>query len=213
MRLTQLETELKCRLGYPYRWGRKQNNYWDKATNFIYQTPHFDQLLKHFEQAFAQHPEKQQWLDYTLNRWFNFWSAQALEKVFCHASAGVRPASDPQDSEKDFFITNIPFDHKTTVFPQRYPHSLHYAHQHPETLLQWLYEHQSKGKRLHHKNRLFVVLYDTYEQNHWQLKAYLTWLKALVDYYVHHFDSSRLFRLPGAYGEAPILADIIWAIR
>lgn len=213
MRLTQLETELKHRLAYPYRWGRKQRNDWDNATNFIYKHPYFTQVMAQFENIFAHHTDKKDWLDYTLNRWYNFWSAQALEKVFCHASASVNPATNPKDSEKDFFISGIPFDHKTTIFPKRYPHSLDYAHQHPYDLIQWLYTNQSQGKRKHHKNRIFVVLYDTYQQEHWQLKAYLTWLKALVDYYVHHFNSERLVCLPSPDGTDIIKADIIWAIR
>lgn len=213
MRLSQLETELKQRWAYPYRWGRKQNNAWDNATNFVYQIPRFEPLMAKFEQVFAQKTNKSDWLDYTLNRWYNFWSAQALEKVFCHASASVNPALNPKDSEKDFFIADIPFDHKTSVFPKRYPRSLHYAYQHPQDLMQWFYEHQSQGKRKHYKNRIFVVLYDSYQQEHWKLKACLTWLKALIDYYVHHFDSEQLVCLPSPQGKACPRADIIWAIR
>ena len=34
--LIKTEGELKKRLTYPYKWGRKQNNEFDKLTNFIY---------------------------------------------------------------------------------------------------------------------------------------------------------------------------------
>lgn len=213
MRLSQLENELKQRLEYPYRWGRKQNNPWDQSTNFIYQIPHFKDVLKQVNNKFSSYANKQQWIDYTLNRWYNFWSAWALEKVFCHASSAVSPASNPKDAEKDFFIQDIPFDHKTSVFPKNYPHPLDFAIQNPETLIRWLYTNQSQGNRLHHKNRIFIILYDTYTQSHWELKAYLTWLKVLIDYYVHHFSPQQLITLPPANNSPAITADIIWAIR
>ncbi|OJJ23813.1 hypothetical protein BKI52_05535 [marine bacterium AO1-C] len=211
MRLSQLEEELKKRFVHPYQWGRTQNNSWDQATNFIYQIPHLEQVLTECNNRFANHENAQEWQNYALNRWYNFWSAWAIEKVF-GASLEVIPAKNPKDSEKDFFIKGLPFDHKTTVFPKNYPHSLVYAQQNPESLIRWLYKHQSKENRQHFKNRLFIVLYDSYFERHWQLKAYLIWLKALVDYYVNHFDAEKLVTVP-LEDHSPVLADIIWAIR
>lgn len=46
MDLVRLENELKKRWKYPYRWGRKQSNNWDRMTNFIYKTYSFELLLK-----------------------------------------------------------------------------------------------------------------------------------------------------------------------
>ena len=40
-----LETELQKRLQYPYLWGRKQNDFWDGYTNFIYTTPTWEDLM------------------------------------------------------------------------------------------------------------------------------------------------------------------------
>jgi|GEM_PF-4648903 len=34
----KIEVELKKRLAYPHKWGRKQNDEFDKLTNFIYHT-------------------------------------------------------------------------------------------------------------------------------------------------------------------------------
>ena len=36
--LIQIESELKKRLSYPYKWGQKQNDIFDNQTNFIYHT-------------------------------------------------------------------------------------------------------------------------------------------------------------------------------
>ena len=44
--LTEIEFELKKRLVYPYKWGQKQNDIFDKQTNFIYHTFSFEELLK-----------------------------------------------------------------------------------------------------------------------------------------------------------------------
>jgi len=211
MRLSQLEDELKKRFVYPYQWGRTQNNAWDQSTNFIYQTPYLAQVLTECERRFAVHKDAHERQNYALNRWYNFWSAWAIEKVFGSAMEVV-PAQNPRDVEKDFFIQGLPFDHKTTVFPKSYPHSLAYAQGNPKSLIRWLYRHQSKENRRHFKNRLFIVLYDSYFEQHWQLKAHLIWLKALVDYYVNHFDTEQLIKVE--IDEHPsILTDIIWAIR
>ena len=55
-------------------------------------------------------------------------------------------------------INKTPFDHKTTVFPKGFGHTLDYAINHEEELISWLYEHQSSQGRLHYKNRLFVIV-------------------------------------------------------
>ncbi len=36
--LIEIESELKKRLVYSYKWGQKQNDSFDKPTNFIYHT-------------------------------------------------------------------------------------------------------------------------------------------------------------------------------
>jgi len=35
MNLQRVERELKKRLSYPYKWGRKQSNDWDRQTNLF----------------------------------------------------------------------------------------------------------------------------------------------------------------------------------
>ena len=211
MRLSQLEQELKKRFAFTYQWGRPQNNSWDQSTNFIYHTQYLDQVLNECKTRFSSKDSPQKWQNYALNRWYNFWSAWAVEKVF-GAATEVVAAKNPKDSEKDFFIKGIPFDHKTTVFPKNYPHSINQALENPQDLIRWLYQNQSKENRQHFKNRLFIVLYDSFFQKHWQLKAHLIWLKALVDYYVNHFDPENLIKIE-LEGHSPIFTDIIWAIR
>ena len=47
--LIQIEGELKKRLTYPYKWGRKQNDEFDRLTNFVYRTSSFEEILKEID--------------------------------------------------------------------------------------------------------------------------------------------------------------------
>ena len=49
MDLTRVERELKKRLLYQYKWGRKQSDLWDRNTNFIYKIYSFELLLVKLE--------------------------------------------------------------------------------------------------------------------------------------------------------------------
>jgi len=203
MDLQRLENELKKRLPYPYRWGRKQTNDWDKLTNFIYKTYSFEALLKktqHFNQNIK---------DYTFNRWFNFWSAMAVEYIFAIHN-NVEPNKNSYDKLVDFKINNIPFDHKTSVFPKGYGKSIDYALKNKKDLIEWLYENQSQQGRKHLKNRLFVVLYCSSGQ-HWKLKAEIFLLKAEIDKYCENFNTESLISLD--YGESKIFSDIIFVLN
>ena len=55
--LIQIEKELKKRLAYPYKWGRKQNDDFDRLTNFVYRIPTFDEVLKETEVKFRKDKE------------------------------------------------------------------------------------------------------------------------------------------------------------
>ena len=120
LNLLQVETELKKRLDYPYKWGRKQNNYFDKQTNFIYNTLRFDDLLIELDKRFKSDAEYDKYFNYAMNRWYNFWSAQAVEQIFC-TFPDVKPARDSKDRLVDFTIQGAAFDHKTSVFPKNFP--------------------------------------------------------------------------------------------
>jgi hypothetical protein len=206
-----LEKELKKRWNYDYSWGTKQTNAFDVQTNFIYTTKEFDHLLVHIDKLFKKHPQYINLKNYTLNRWYNFWSAKAVEDFFCEHTK-VTPHPNSKDKFTDFYIENIPFDHKTTVFPKGFGKSIPYAIQHKTELIQWLYQNQSKEQRQHFKNRLFIVLIngENYEV-HWKLKAEIMWLKKIISTYLSKFDSAKLQTF--TFENKTVYADIIWAIR
>ncbi len=212
MELQHLENELKKRLKYPYIWGRKQNNYWDYLTKFIYNIDDFDQVKKIINSRYQHNKHKgikyKDLFNYAINRWFNFWSAEAVEKIFC-SFPNVIPAKNKRDKLKDFTINNIKFDHKTTVFPRTYTKNYNNAKRNPEHLIKWLYYNQSQQQRKHLRTRLFIVLYDK-RGEHWKLKSEILWLKQIIVNYVNNFDESRLFKFRFV-DKIDTFSDIIWA--
>ncbi|HQE91598.1 MAG TPA: hypothetical protein PLH19_03720 [Anaerolineae bacterium] len=204
------ERELKKRWAYPYRWGRVQNDLFDAQTRFVYDIPLFEPLLAELERRFGAAPEREAFFDYALNRWYNFWSARAVEDIFA-ALDGVTPAENQRDRLVDFTLNGVRFDHKTSVFPRGFGHDLTYAVNHPTALIEWLYRAQSQEQRQHYANRLFIVLYAA-GGAHWKLKAELMWLSGIVRDYVATFDAARLQRFTFT-PEQETLSDIIWAIQ
>ncbi len=203
MDLASVEEELKKRLKYPYKWGRKQADLWDSDTNFIYQIYSFDILLKkteHFSQELK---------DYALNRWYNFWSARAAEYIFT-SHANVIANKNSYDKLVDFTIDNIAFDHKTSIFPKGFNKSYDYARENEKELIKWLYDNQSQQGRKHLKNRLFIIMYDKNNQ-HWKMKSEITELKKEIDFYVTNFLQSNLYELD--FGEGKVYSDILWITK
>ncbi|TRX23233.1 hypothetical protein FNW25_13755 [Flavobacterium franklandianum] len=200
MDLLRVETELKKRLIYPYKWGRKQSDDWDAKTSFIYSTYTFEKLLE----KIASLDEEVR--NYALNRWYNFWSAEAVENLFS-LHEKVTPNINKFDKLIDFTINKTCFDHKTTVFPIGFNQTVAYAKNNPAELIQWLYLNQSQESRKHLKNRLFIVLVEK-NKEHWKLKAEIKLLKSEIDTYVENFNSENL--IPINLENNTILSDLIW---
>lgn len=208
LELKNIEIELKRRYPYPYKWFRKQNDAWDNYTNFIYHTPDWDTLIRKLAILVETHDfDKQQIFQYAANRWYNFWSARAVEHIFSEMD-GIEPVAEKKDSEKDFFLCGIPFDHKTSVFPKQFKKSFAYAQTHKTELIEWLYKNQSTQKRHHFKNRLFIVVYAE-NGEHWKLKAEIGLLKKSIQKYVAGFNREQLHSLTFANNQQA-LSDIIW---
>ncbi|MBT4730646.1 hypothetical protein HOB87_01575 [Candidatus Woesearchaeota archaeon] len=203
MDLPRVERELKKRLPYQYRWGRKQSNSWDSDTNFIYQTYSFESLLKKTEQF------SQELKDYALNRWYNFWSAMAAEDIFA-SHDNVIANKNSYDKLVDFTIDDIPFDHKTSIFPKGFNKSYEYAIENEKELIQWLYDNQSQQGRKHLKNRLFIIMYDKNNQ-HWKMKSEIMELKKEIDLYVDDFSQSNLYEFD--FGDGKVYSDILWITK
>ena len=208
--LSEIETELKKRLTYPYKWGQKQNDNFDRQTNFIYHTFLLDDLLEEVERRFKSEKDYDLYFNYSLNRWYNFWSAYAVENIFC-SLPNVKPALDSKDRLVDFTIQGAAFDHKTSIFPKNFPYKIEDAIKKTDGLIKWFYQHQSQQQRKHLKNRLFLVLYAK-NGEHWKLKSEINWLKDRIEKYMLGFNPDFLLKFNLEKGK-PALADVIWAIK
>jgi len=208
--LTQIESQLKKRLTYPYKWGRKQNDHFDKLTNFVYRIQSFEDVINEIGTRFRKDKEHDNIANYALNRWYNFWSAQAVEKIFC-SLPNVKPALDSKDRLVDFTIDGVTFDHKTSIFPKNFPFKIDVAVKKTDELIKWLCRHQSQQQRKHLKNRLFIVLYSS-DGEHWKLKAEISWLKERIEKYMEGFNPHYLLKFQLEKGHYT-LADVIWAIK
>lgn len=208
--LQEIETELKKRTKFKYKWGRVQNNYDDDLTKFIYATRTFDDVINEVKSRFGHRIDYKQLGDYTVNRWYNFWSAEALEFIFAQHPKVKRAIA--KDKFCDFFVDGVPFDLKTTVFPKSVRFHFRYAKAHPEKLALWFYEHQSGEQRQHFHNRLFLVLHKAFDPSlSWTLKAEISWLEQLINGYLDNFDAAKLMELQLA--DHRFRSDIIWGIQ
>lgn len=208
--LVEIEIELKKRLTLPYIWGQKQNDNFDKQTNFIYHTFYFEELLKEIDLRFKSQKDFELYFNYAINRWYNFWSAYAVENIFCELP-NVKPALDSKDRLVDFTIDGVSFDHKTSVFPKNFPYKIDEAVKRTDELIKWLYKHQSQQQRKHLKNRLFIVLYSK-DDEHWKLKSEIMWLKERIAKYMVGFNPDYLLKFKFEK-ERETLSDVIWAIK
>ncbi|MEE9430262.1 MAG: hypothetical protein V3V16_04430, partial [Melioribacteraceae bacterium] len=198
MNLIKIEKELKKRLPYNYSWGRKQNDEWDKITNFIYRINEFDLLVQNIKQEYEKliknsSIDKTEFFNYAANRWYNFHSAMAMEEIFC-TSPKITAAKNSKDRLVDFSINEITFDHKTSVFPKGFGYNLDYAMGNKPKLIKWFYDNQSQQQRKHLDNRLFIVVHSA-TGKHWKLKAEIEWLKNIVIDYATNFNQNNLISL------------------
>ena len=201
MNLQSLESELKKRLDFPYNWGRKQSDEWDRKTKFIYQTQDFESLenqCKDFDNELR---------NYAFNRWLNFWSAKAIEQIFTNYP-NVRKEENQFSKTVDFYISEIPFDHKSSVFPKQFGQSLDYAIEHKKELIEWLYQNQSQQGRKHLENRLFIIFFDEKNGEHWKMKTELTLIQEKIEDYLGNFSKDNLVSLN--LDSREILSDVIW---
>jgi hypothetical protein len=204
--VSQLQNELRLRHNYPYSWSKKQDDDWDEKTQFIYTCLDFLSLKKAISVHLYHLPNFKELAYYAMNRWYNFNSAKAIEHVFCTHPA-VRAHQNNFHKEIDFYVHDIPFDHKTTIFPKGFGQTYEDTKKNPSPLIEWLYRNQSGEKRHHLKNRIFIVLYAAHGE-HWKLKSELIDLQHMIDGYLRNFNPNQLFSLE--LNHQPVLSDVLF---
>ncbi len=200
----------------PEAWGRQQNDAWDRATNFIYTTLTYAEVLERCEEAARQlRVPLEEVQRYALHRWYSYHTHEAvLALILDHPRARAHP--DRRHPTVDFYLRDregreVGFDLKLTRFPRDYPRSFSYALRHPVHLMAWLYRNQSREGRYHRANRIFVVFHDRRDpRGAWLLRRDRARIAPAVKRFL---DQPRIYRVPiGGEAKPCPLAGIIWVV-
>lgn len=181
---TDIRSELQ-RLTRMPPWGRVQHDDWDRLSRFIYHICSLEELRQETRRvAAARGFPLQPFAAYVIRRWYNFHTHQVVLEMIC-AHPRVTREPDPCHPSVDFYLDGIPFDLKLTDFPRRYPLSLDETRAHPEGLVNWLYQNQSREGRYHTANRLFVVFHHaTAPERTWEVRRMFDRIERLVMAYL-----------------------------
>ncbi len=197
-----IESELEHRLSFSSEWDKKQNHLWDDYGNFIYGTIKWENVISKISTSAIKYKmNKEEFFNYTINRWYDYWSDIAIELILSNL--------------KNIFSTdndrNKLFDFKMIVFPEGFGKSLQYTRENSKELIYWLANSSSPQPKNNLKNLIYIVLYAD-DGEHWKLKAQISWLRDIISAYVATFDGSRLFRLQiQPYQISKI--GLIWAVK
>ena len=169
--------EIKAALKYMDDNWSFQSNDEDAKTKFIYTSDTIDEIRKHSERNDVN-------FNYALHRWYNFNCAKIHEQLFIDNGAKQEP--DTYHKTIDFYLFDIPFDLKTSVFPKAISDRTNYSlsdRKGKNNLIDWLYKNQSKQQRFHLANRLFLVVESIedkskFEEIEQKIKAFISYSKA-----------------------------------
>lgn len=143
------EEDIKRALSYISQQWQRQNDELDKLTRFVYEIDNLDFIITICKKKDID-------LNYALHRWYNFQCARYHEFLFC--KNGAVKEENPKHLTIDFYIKNVPFDLKTSVYPKNFEQNLDLSlRENKNKLIRWLYENQSSQSRQHFENRLFAV--------------------------------------------------------
>lgn len=205
--MEQLQAELDKALADFQSWGDIQNDRYDNYTKYIYNTTTYDNLVMKTKMICKVYPdlEYDRVFRYALNRRFNHIVSHYAEDVFTSHDI-VEDEPDIYNKEIDFYINQIPFDLKMSVFPKWFEKDIDYALEHKEELIERMYKHCSKEKRLHNGNKIFIVCYSS-DWNHNQVKGNLEWITEAIDKYIADYDEWNLTIQDNS------LSDIIFIVK
>ncbi len=203
LNLNQLEKELRKRLSRPEIWHYKYLPQFEEQIEFVYQIPKFSEVESKL------HTLPREVRQYGLNRWYNYWSLQAIYQIFAEHPKVKRPA---RESEKGDLLTiqYTDFLIKPLVFPAAFSRTLRYAIGHKEELLYWLYRKFIYRPQRSGQNAIFLIFYHR-NGEHWKLKAQLSNIRNTIHSYLNSFDLYRLHRIHFPDNRF-FYSDVLWFI-
>ena len=138
----------------PLEWGHIQNNAYDnelaKVCN-IFEVLSLSEFEKKITSFNADHQQ------YYLKRWFAVRCANCDEYLF-YKNDGVTHNPNQFDKKLEIDIKDrVKFDVKSTVIPHCFRYYSYCVLMNPMEIVEFYYDHQSKGRRYDMQNRLFIV--------------------------------------------------------
>ncbi len=186
-------------------WGR-QNNRFDKRSNFIYRVETVDECLqKAREMAIDE--------NYVLHRWYNYQTSIYCEGLF--VKYGAQKEKQLYNHDIDIYINEIPYDVKLTVYPAKLKRSGEILNLHnrddKNTLIRWMYANQSQEGRKHLKNRMFIVCNGENTYQNLVLKSDFDIIETRISGYFHFLENNEPNKLviQDAGQEYEVYSDII----
>ena len=186
-------------------WGR-QNNRFDKRSNFIYRVETVDEgLQKAREMAIDE--------NYVLQRWYNYQTSIYCEGLF--VKYGAQKEKQLYNHDIDIYINEIPYDVKLTVYPAKLKRSGEILNLHnrddKNTLIRWMYANQSQEGRKHLKNRMFIVCNGENTYQNLALKSDFDIIETRISGYFHFLENNEPNKLviQDAGQEYEVYSDII----
>jgi hypothetical protein len=188
----------------PLQWGKVQNNATDSKLD-IFSIDSWQNLQ--IATATLNHYDKM----YCIRRWFTWQCSKVDEYLFC-LNENVNPNTLKKDKWFDISFCGqeeFKFDIKGTLIPKAFRNNPEEVINNPQVLINFFYEHQSKGVRYGLQNRLFIVHHSF---KHWErelmLRCHFEFKKQVYKEYAEQVKSNSVFH---TYNTA--LADIIFIIE
>ena len=164
--------ELSLNKDFP-NWGKVQNDKMDNLLTgtrqdkerFYNGTNTYDSFLKLLDDKNIT-DEKD--VNYCTKRWFGNVCAKCDEFLF-YKNDGVKSHEESNNSFWDVeFKNGLQMDIKSTVIPKKMMVNGKndvYLINHPEEIIPWMYQNQSKGVRMRFQNRLFICHHSMVNEN------------------------------------------------
>ncbi|MED2737314.1 hypothetical protein [Bacillus toyonensis] len=134
-------------------WKRQDNSNDVRTDNVVYTAKTFSEL----ENRCTEGPDVD--FNYLVHRWYNYKTSDVIENIFCSYNI-AKKEQNFRHKTIDFYLMDTPFDLKVSSFPKKFKMSrraFSSEREYRNALIRWLYDNQSKERRNHEENRLFVV--------------------------------------------------------